>query len=257
MRKLVLLLAFASLLGGCTLLVDDKVGGITVNAVPDMTLHLVGMDPHVGQLTEIFLVNDQDPGLVQAVAIYDPLPSVDVDVELANVVAPDVRRVDFYADLSRNGQLDAPMPDPDDSSRLLFPDHMWRLTLDQNGEATFMHNTNFTDIVGDDPASFVGTGPLSLTITGVGAFADQPATVVAWGPGEREVGFYFLQTIGGDTLSIDFEGRQFVDDGTEYIVEITLGDDPHAQPVCITGTATDRGLTIEAPLAALEHCPTQ
>ncbi len=261
MRKpaFIFLLALASLASGCTLLVDGEVGGITLNEKPDMNLHLVGMDPHLNQLTEIYLVNGNS--LVQAVAIYDGLPEVDVDVQLANVVDTDVRRVDFYCDLHENHQLDSPVPDSVDPSRLIFPDHMWRLTLDENGEASFTHNTNFTDITETDPvtgtrpsAKFVGSGPLTLTVTGVGDFTDQPATVSVWGPDDRQVGFYFLQTITGDTMTIDFMGRQFVDEGTSYILEIELGSDPEAQPLCISGTATDSGLSVEAALPDLLPC---
>ena len=251
-RKLVVLSLTAALLGGCTLIVDGQVDGITANAVPDMDLHLENMDPHVGQLTEVWLINN-DGGLVQAVAILDPLLVTDIHVQLANVVAPDVRRVDFWSDLNMNGMLDAPMDDPSNPSRQIFPDHQWTLMLDENGNATFMHNTNFTNIVG--ASSFVGAGPLDVTVTGVGDFTDQPAHVVAWGPSEHEVGSYFLGALSGDTLHVDFNGHAFVDQGTEYRIEITLGSDPQAQPVCTTATATATGLTVSAALTDLQACP--
>lgn len=250
MKRIALALA-CLLFGGCTLVIDGKVGGIEQNAVPDMTLNLLGFDPHENELMELYLVNDD--GFVQAVAIYDPLPDVEETVRLENVVGPTVRRVDFYADHSGSRDIDAPSaPDPENPSRLVFSDHMWRITLDENGNADFMHNINFTDIVNDHPASFVGAGPLELTVTGVGAFSGQRAEVKVWGPGEREVGYYFLGAIVGETLTTSFQAREFVDDGTRYLVEIILGD---AAPLCVSGTADASGLTIETSHASLEPCP--
>lgn len=252
MRALRFLLALPLLtVGGCTLLVNDRVDPLEPDPMPDMQLQLTGFDPHIGQLTELRLINSDEGAerrIVQAVAIYDPLPAPDVLVLLDNVVRPDHRRVDFYSDLRENRRIDPPEEDPEDESRLLFPDHMWRITLAEDGTGEFRHSTDFTDIVNDDRAD-LALGDMRLSITGADPFVDQPAQVWVTDPLDRDVGYYFLGSITGDAIDITIPG--IIDDGSEYIVTFKPGDAP---PRCVVASGDDEGLTIEEPLGSLPEC---
>lgn len=234
-------------LGGCTLLVDDRVGTLVPDETPDMVFDLIGFDPHIGQITELRLVNDV--GNVQAVAIYDGLPGPDVTVVLADVIRPDLLRLDFYSDLNENRSVDPPEPDPIDPSMELYPDHMWRVMLNPDGTGEFMHSTNFTDIVNDDPATF-SLRPFRLSLTGADPFLDQPAEVYVIDPAGREVGYYSLGSIASDSVNITIPG--IIDDGSQYtIVFAPRGTEP---PFCVVGTGGRDGLTITDTIAALPQC---
>ncbi|HEY8427555.1 MAG TPA: hypothetical protein VIL20_04240, partial [Sandaracinaceae bacterium] len=196
----------------------------------------------------LWLVNSDDgtnARIVQAVAIYDPLPAPDVVVVLENVIRPDHRRVDFYSDLLQNRMLDPPQME---MGRLVFPDHMWRVTLDESGVGRFVHSTDFTDIVNDDPAEFA-LGDLRLRIAGLADLVDRPAHVRVRDPLERQVGYYFLGSITGDAIDIVVPG--IIDDGTEYRVTFEPGDAP---PRCIVERGRMDGLTIDGPLESFGEC---
>lgn len=245
---LCLLACCAITLGGCTLLVNDTVDPLVPDPTPNMVFELTGFDPHIGQITELRLINDA--GNVQAVAIYDGLPSPNVTVVLDNVIRPDLLRVDFYSDLNDNRIIDPPVPDPEDPSMEIFPDHMWREMLNPDGTGGFMHSTNFTDIVNDDPATF-SLRPFTLSVTGADPFLDQPAQLWITDPADRDVGYYFLGSITSDTVDITIPG--IIDDGSEYIVTFQPGDGGDLFCVVDRGGAT--GLTITGRLGeALTPC---
>ncbi len=100
-------------------------------------LALQDMDPHVGQMFEIRLVEPDGRGEVERKRIREIVrPSFTVPL---SGLKPDMDyRVDFYADLNQNMQYDAPPTD-----------HAWReMFAFSEGDTTvlFTHNTNFTDI---------------------------------------------------------------------------------------------------------------
>jgi len=103
-----------------------------------MTLAATGMNPHLGQLFELRLV---DTGSGAEVGSFS-MPSIMVPFFFVRV--PGLKfggnyDVDFYADFNQNGTYDAPPAD-----------HAWRVNQDDNdGDelVEFGHNTNFTDIM--------------------------------------------------------------------------------------------------------------
>jgi hypothetical protein len=101
------------------------------------TLDLSGMNPHVGQLFELRVVDQSDGSEVGRTRL-DSVVVPDFSVSVPGIRPGKVYQVDYYADFSKNGLYDAPPTD-----------HAWRLTLeDVQGDTTltFSHNTNFTDI---------------------------------------------------------------------------------------------------------------
>lgn len=106
------------------------------------TLHFTDMNPHLGQLLALRLVNSgtgQEVGSFSMPAIMFP----EFYVEVPGIRLDENYDADFYADLNGNGAYDAPPAD-----------HAWRLNFDDETgdvELEFAHNTNFTDI--EFPAS--------------------------------------------------------------------------------------------------------
>ena len=101
------------------------------------TLQLNNMNPHLGQLFELRVVDSGNGSEVGRTSVPSVLlPNFAVKV-------PGIRigkdyMVDYYADLSRNGTYNPPPTD-----------HAWRNLLTNNsGDTTlsFVHNTSFTDI---------------------------------------------------------------------------------------------------------------
>lgn len=101
------------------------------------TLSAMGMNPHLGQMFELRLVNQNT--LAEAGRIrLDSIVSADFSASLAGLEMGEDYFIDFYADHNGNGTYDAPPTD-----------HAWRLELmDVIGDSQldFSHNTNFTDI---------------------------------------------------------------------------------------------------------------
>ena len=101
------------------------------------TLHLNSMNPHVGQLFELRVVdesNDNEVGRTRVSEILQP----DFAVHVPGIRLNGSYRVDYYADFNKNGQYDAPPAD-----------HAWREMFTNttgNVDLQFTHNTNFTDI---------------------------------------------------------------------------------------------------------------
>ncbi len=101
------------------------------------TLNLTNMNPHLGQLFELRVVdsgNGSEVGRASVASVL--LPNFSVRV-------PGIRigrdyTVDYYADLNRNGTYNPPPTD-----------HAWRTTFSNaTGDTalSFVHNTSFTDI---------------------------------------------------------------------------------------------------------------
>ncbi len=103
-----------------------------------MTLAATNMNPHLGQLFELRVV---DTGSNAEVGSFS-MPSIMVPFFFVRVPGLKVGEnydVDFYADFNGNGTYDAPPTD-----------HAWRVNLDDDdGDelVEFAHNTDFTDIM--------------------------------------------------------------------------------------------------------------
>jgi hypothetical protein len=260
MRSLLLLAVTFPLLGGCTLIATDKVDDLERDPLLDMRLQLVGFSPHVGQLTDVWLVDEQNR--VQARAIYDPLEDSRQLVILENVVSladPAIRRVDFYSDMNESitpgTEIRPDPPEPDDDGDLLFPDHMWREQLDDTGALEFMHSTNFVDIAdpGDPNRARFFLSDLRVTITGAGEKDGLPAEIRVYDPSgeqERQVGYYRLGALDGDTLDIRLSG--ILDQGIEYRVELSFDN---GNPFCARASGSTSLITVEASLVSLSPCP--
>jgi len=95
------------------------------------------MNPHVGQLFQLFLYDVTDEAYVDTITV-NPIPGADFDVESEKIIFGHSYNIDFFADHSGNGSYDPPPTD-----------HAWRIHLmDVVGDTTitFVHNTTFTDI---------------------------------------------------------------------------------------------------------------
>ncbi len=102
-----------------------------------LTLNATGMNPHLGQLFELRLVNQAT--LAEAGRMrLDSIVLADFAASAIGLELGEDYFVDFYADHSGNGMYDPPPTD-----------HAWRLELNDvagDSELDFAHNTNFTDI---------------------------------------------------------------------------------------------------------------
>ncbi len=109
-----------------------------------LTLNFENMDPHVGQMLELRVV-DKATGLEVGRARIASIAQANFSLELYVLKENQSYQIDFYADFNQNGQYDAPPTD-----------HAWRLQVDnaqQDVSLTFSHNTNFTDIQWPGPLS--------------------------------------------------------------------------------------------------------
>ena len=115
-----------------------------------LTVHFMGMNPHVGQNLHL-AVTDKNSGMeIQRVNVTT---AVDFMVDVYGIENGMSYNVDFFADHNNNGRYDAPPAD-----------HAWRMELnDVMGDTTlnFQHNTNFTDIMWKNKLTvhFMGMNP--------------------------------------------------------------------------------------------------
>lgn len=253
----------ALLLCGCTLIANGKVDPLEEDPLLDLQLQLVAFNPHLGQITDVWLVDEQNQ--VQARAIYDTLEHPDQLVVLENVVSladPVIRRVDFYSDLNESItpgsriQPDPPVRDPEDMDRLQFPDHMWRAELDEEGFLAFMHSTNFVNIVDPEDASRARffLSDFHLVISGTQEKDGLPAEISVYdesGEQARQIGYYALRAVEGDTIDITIGG--ILDVGTEYRVELSFDN---GNLFCTRARGAGTVITVEASLGSLSPCPT-
>lgn len=99
------------------------------------TMNLLSMNPHVGQLFEMRLIEEGiEIGRIRLDSIIVP----NFLLSIPGLSLSKGYQVDFYADLNKNGVYDSPPTD-----------HAWRLEFNGtsgNVVENFSHNTNFTDI---------------------------------------------------------------------------------------------------------------
>ncbi|MAT56068.1 MAG: hypothetical protein CMN32_16475 [Saprospirales bacterium] len=101
-----------------------------------LRVNFSGMNPHVGQLLELRVINSSTGAEVERHRRMIVQP--DFAVEIPGVQPGENYDVDFYADLSQNGLYDAPPMD-----------HAWQESFTASGgtdEINFSHNASFSDI---------------------------------------------------------------------------------------------------------------
>ncbi len=102
-----------------------------------VTVEFLGMNPHIGQMLVLYVVNSEDGIVVDTVTI-DEITEADFSVHSYSITPGNTYNINFFADFNNNGLYDAPPVD-----------HAWQLVLENpTGDTTleFVHNTNFTDI---------------------------------------------------------------------------------------------------------------
>lgn len=110
-------------------------------------LNLLAMDPHVGQLFELRVVDPSGEDEIGR-ARFDEVSVANFTVSVPGISRDVNYQADFYADLNGSGDYNAPPVD-----------HAWRQSFQSsagNAVVNFTHNTNFTDIgwpslAADDP----------------------------------------------------------------------------------------------------------
>src|ERR1035437_7142528 len=110
---------------------------ILADPASTLTIQFTGMDPHIGEVLEIRVVdkfNSKEAGRTRIGSIA----SANFQATVDGIQAGHSYWIDFFTDHNKNGSYDAPPVD-----------HAWRLELN-NATGTdvvnFAHNTNFTDI---------------------------------------------------------------------------------------------------------------
>lgn len=110
----------------------------TVTEHGDFTFEASDMGPHVGQLFEVRVIRASDGRLVGRYVLPE-ITDAAFTLTLAGIIEDGVEyQVDYWADLSGDGQYQAPPAD-----------HAWRDTVTgaaSGATATFVHNTDFTDV---------------------------------------------------------------------------------------------------------------
>jgi hypothetical protein len=102
-----------------------------------LSLHLSGMNPHLGQMLEmrvIDLLTQKEIGRTKVESIAVP----DFVLSVSGIDTSGIYQVDFYSDHNGNGLYDTPATD-----------HAWRMRTEMTAgdtELVFSHNTGFVDI---------------------------------------------------------------------------------------------------------------
>jgi hypothetical protein len=102
-----------------------------------LTVNFSGMTPHVGQLLELRVVNNNNNTEVDRIKMPS-IPSANFSLQIVGLQRNTEYNIDFYADVNGNGLYNVPPAD-----------HAWRITFTNttgNVSQAFSHNTNFTDI---------------------------------------------------------------------------------------------------------------
>ncbi len=118
------------------------------------TLHAAGMTPHLGQMFELRVYNENTFEEIGMVSL-DSLEVTEFFVKVGGTEMGESYNVDFYADHNGNGGYDAPPTD-----------HAWRITvagIEGDTILPFEHNTDFTDIMW--PVSVVENDVETVDIT--------------------------------------------------------------------------------------------
>jgi hypothetical protein len=100
-------------------------------------LHFEEMDPHIGRLFELRVVQLGSGMEIERVSVPE-LPMGSFDVTLEGLEVGESYQLEFYSDLSGDGSYDAPPVD-----------HAWRVELLDISESetfAFVRNSDFTDI---------------------------------------------------------------------------------------------------------------
>jgi plastocyanin len=100
-----------------------------------LTVHFMGMTPHVGQNLQLAVIDKNSGTEIQRVG---KTVETEFMIELFGIENGMSYNVDFFSDHNKNGKYDAPPAD-----------HAWRMNLDDvKGDTIlmFMHNTTFTNI---------------------------------------------------------------------------------------------------------------
>jgi hypothetical protein len=102
-----------------------------------LTVNFSGMTPHIGQMLELRVENNNDNTEVDRIKVTS-IPSANFEIKLVGLKFNTEYKAEFYADLNGNGIYDAPPVD-----------HAWLIDFTNiTGDViqNFNHNTNFTDI---------------------------------------------------------------------------------------------------------------
>lgn len=206
----------------------------------DLELDVRAFAPHVGQTFEVRLVQDPPASIDEsrprliALAIFDPLQSPNLDLQLPNAVPaltdPSRPRpyVDFYADFDGDGAYSSPPSD-----------HTWRVEdpCEPGRDPSFPHNVDFFDLpmpigggsdvfvdfcpnlteggmIGPLPA-FDGTEPVEVRVTGTFL-----PTVAGEIEEVRPVGFYRLESAATSPDGIRIPA--VFDSGFRYKIEVIV-----------------------------------
>lgn len=191
-RALLLLLTLA----GCSVIHGDE---FTQDEACDLELRVRDFSPHVTDLTTVILNRPNRDGTarrIEAVAIFDPLATRDLDLRMPNAVRPrtstaqGLPAIDFYADF-------------DDVEGFSFPgDHTWVLEdACTTGPEEFPHNTDFIPVRIPEAsgttvaARFCGTmafgsSAVELRVTRLAPDEEREGEVV-----NQAIGFYRLDDI--------------------------------------------------------------
>ena len=137
-------------MGDTTLMFQHNTSFTDIMWKNKLTVHFMGMNPHVGQNLHLAVVDKNSGMEVQRVST---VATVDFMVDVYGIENGMSYNIDFFADHNRNGNYDVPPAD-----------HAWRLELnDVMGDTTlnFQHNTNFTDIMWKNKlmVHFMGMNP--------------------------------------------------------------------------------------------------
>lgn len=117
-----------------------------------LTVHFTAMTPHVGQKLTLFVRDNTGKYLDTAIIANVTVPEFDVSSWAINTVQN--YTVDFFADLNKNGQYNAPPTD-----------HAWRIMVENLANDTtinFVHNTTFTDIFASTASKDLAEGSFRL-----------------------------------------------------------------------------------------------
>ena len=111
---------------------------VDIDWVYVLTVHFTGMTPHVGELLELRVAEDNNNDKEVDRVKVNPVPSADFDVTIVGLKLGMQYKIEFYADHNGNGLYDPPPTD-----------HAWLIAFENtsgNVSVDFAHNTNFTDI---------------------------------------------------------------------------------------------------------------
>lgn len=102
-----------------------------------LTINFTGMTPHVGQLLELRVVDNQSSEEIGRTRL-ESISSADFEINIPGLELNNEYTVEFYADFNQNGTYDEPPTD-----------HAWAIDVESTEgdvSTTFSHNTDFTTI---------------------------------------------------------------------------------------------------------------